>query len=276
MRTIHPSQVGLESRPTSAGRRQLPRWFGGTAVILIALGLWELGSVTGAIPPTMFPSMSATMVQLLGLFVTQAFWVGLWNTISSWALGLALTIVIAVPLGILLGSVRAARLSSRFLVDFLRSVPKIAILPIFVLLLGPNLEMKLLLIVYGAMWPVMLQTMYGVADVDKVIKDTAFTYRLSIFQRVVYVIAPSTLPYLLTGFRIATVSALLLAVSAEVLGSAPGLGLELILADLNGNMSLMYAYVLMLGLLGVAIHVGTGLLQRTLLRWHPSVRGDLK
>jgi ABC-type nitrate/sulfonate/bicarbonate transport system permease component len=117
-----------------------------------------------------------------------------------------------------------------------------------------------------------LQMIYGVRDTDKVLVDTMRSYRVPKWRAAAWVLFPSSLPYLITGIRISIVVGLLLAVSAEILGSAPGIGLELALAQTGGDLSLTYAYIVFIGLVGVVVDLLLRWGSRRLLFWHASVR----
>src|SRR5690606_17024948 len=134
----------------------------------------------------------------------------------------------------------------------------------------------LLIVVYGAFWQILVQVLYGVGDVDTVAMATARSYGFGWWQRVRDVVFPTMLPYLVTGVRLAAAVALILAVTAElVIGGSPGLGREIGLSRDAGLYPSTYALVLATGLLGVVINVGVRVVERRLLSWHQSVRGDV-
>ncbi|MCG2622982.1 ABC transporter permease subunit [Arthrobacter sp. I2-34] len=245
----------------------------GLAVIAAALGLWELSSVTGLLPGSAFPSMSATLPALATLLGSAGFWQAFGLTLGSWALGVLIAAAAAIPAGMLLGRIRFLYRSTRLAVDFLSTIPSVAMIPVIVLLFGATMEMKLVLIVYGAFWPILVQTAYGVRDTDRVLLDTARSYSLSRLTAAVFILVPTALPYVVTGLRISAVIGLLLGVSGEVLGSAPGLGLEMNMAQSGGDLPVTYAYVILIGLIGIAVDRGLNQVSRRVLYWHPSVRG---
>ncbi|MGI5143971.1 MULTISPECIES: ABC transporter permease [unclassified Streptomyces] len=244
------------------------------AVILGALLLWQFGSAEGFLPESAFPSMTGTLRTLVDLFGESQFWHSFGQTLISWVVGVAIAIALAIPLGLLLGRLPFLHVSSRLLIDFMRTIPSVAVIPLITLLFGATMEMKLILVVYGAFWPLLIQTIYGVHDADKVLMDTARSYRVSGWRRAVYVLFPSTLPYIVTGLRIAIVVGLLLGVSSEILGSAPGVGLDMAIAQNGGALELTYAYVAFIGLLGVAVNLALNSATKRILWWHTSVRGD--
>ncbi|WP_166879977.1 ABC transporter permease [Salinibacterium sp. ZJ450] len=242
--------------------------------MVVALVAWELGSVLGALPASVFPSMSETGGRLFGLFVDPEFWNSFRETLISWIIGVVAAAVLGLPVGILLGRVAFLYKSSRLLIDFLRTIPSVAVIPLLTLILGATMEMKVVLVIYGAFWPIALQTIYGVRDVDKVLMDTVRSYGIPRLRSALAVLLPAALPYLVTGLRISVVVGLLLAISGEILGSAPGIGLDMALAQTGGDVSLTYAYIVFIGLLGVTVDLLLNVMSRKVLFWHASVREE--
>src|SRR6185295_20071163 len=99
---------------------------------------------------------------------TGAFWTALLQTVRGWALGLGIATALAVPLGILLGSSDFAARAFRVPIEFLRPIPSAALIPVLFLTLGTNVKSEVFLATFGAFWPLLVQTIYGVRDVDPV------------------------------------------------------------------------------------------------------------
>jgi ABC-type nitrate/sulfonate/bicarbonate transport system permease component len=177
-------------------------------------------------------------------------------------------------LGLVIGMSPVLRRFTNSSIEFLRPIPSVALIPLAVLLFGIKIESSLLLIVYACFWQVLIQVLYGVADVDNVAMQTARSYGFSYVQRVRDVVFPTMLPYLMTGIRLAASVALILAITAELLIGSPGLGKEIALAQSGGAISGMYALILATGFLGVGINAITRVVEKRVLSWHPSVRGE--
>ena len=240
--------------------------------IAAALAFWELISRTGAISEKDLPSMSTSFSELWSLMQTSAFWAAFAETVRGWALGLGVAIVLAVPLGILLGSSDFAASAFRVPIEFLRPIPSAALIPLLFLSLGTNLKSEIFLAAFGAFWPLLVQTMYGVRDVDPVALDTARSFGLGRLERLYRIKLPSAVPYIATGIRISSTVALILAFTAELFMGLPGLGQAVNQASNYALTDQLYAYALATGFLGVAIHVATTTIERRALRWHPSQR----
>src|SRR5690606_8211267 len=149
------------------------------------------------------------------------FWDRLLQTVQSWLIGFAVATVIALPLGLVLASTRFLFRSTRLIIDFLRPIPPLAILPLAVLLLGSGTSMKVWLVAFSALWPMLFQTIYGAHDVDGVARDTARSYGLGRGAIYRHVVIPGALPYIATGVRLAATIALVVTIATElIVGSA--------------------------------------------------------
>jgi ABC-type nitrate/sulfonate/bicarbonate transport system permease component len=240
--------------------------------IAAALGIWELTSRTGVISQKDLPAMSTTFQELWSLVKTGDFWVAFVQTVRGWALGLGVATALAVPIGILLGSSDFAASAFRVPIEFLRPIPSAALIPLLFLTLGTTLKSEIFLAAFGAFWPLLVQTMYGVRDVDPVAVDTARSFGVGRVARLYRIKLPSAVPYIATGMRISSGVALILAFTAELFMGNPGLGQKVNFAQSFGLENQLYAYALATGFLGVAIHLVSTAAERRALRWHPSQR----
>ena len=243
--------------------------------VVAALLVWQFVSVTGIVDERDLPSMTTTVRELWHLMQTGTFWHQLLLTVRGWALGLGVATVLAVPIGIVLGSSDLAGRAFRVPIEFLRPIPSAALIPLLFLTLGTNLKSEVFLAAFGAFWPLLVQTMYGVRDVDPVALDTARSFGLGRLERMYRVTLPSTVPYIATGVRISSTVALILAFTAELFMGTPGLGHSLNYAETFGLNDQIYAIALATGFLGLAIHLGFTMLETRALRWHPSQRQEV-
>jgi ABC-type nitrate/sulfonate/bicarbonate transport system permease component len=258
------------------GPAQVRRAAGTVAVPLVsiaaALALWELISRTNTISQHDLPAMSTSFGALWDLLKTEAFWGALLHTVRGWALGLGVAAALAVPLGIALGSNDLAWRAVRVPVEFLRPIPSAALIPLLFLTLGTNLKSEVFLAAFGAFWPLLVQTIYGVRDVDPIALDTGRSFRLGRLERLYRITLPSSVPYIVTGVRISSTVALILAFTAELFMGTPGLGSKLNYVQSFGLTDQTYAYAVAIGFLGLAIHLAVSAFERRVLRWHPSQR----
>lgn len=268
-----PDRAGAAGRRGGRGLRQRASdWLLPVAGIAAVLVLLEAGSRTGVLPRESFPPVSEIYGSLLGLVTDSPLWVEVGRTMRGWAVGLLLAAVLAVPLGMLLGASRLAFQMTRLVIEFLRPVPSVALIPLAVLVFGVGQDMKVFLVAFACFWPILFQAIYGVQDVDPVARDTARSYGLPLLARFTRVTLPSAAPYIATGLRISSAIALILALTAELVVGAPGLGRAIVVSQISGSITQMYALILATGLLGWLLNTVFQAAERRLLRWHPSHR----
>ena len=274
-----PDPVALESaeRAGTPGRPRTPsrtRWVAPLVGTLVFLALLELAVRSGIIDSRLIPAPTEIAVTLYGEVQTSEFWIAVADTMRGWALGLGLAVVLAVPIGIIVGSSAFLYRSLRFIIDFLRPIPSIAILPLFMLVLGIEPALKVYITALAAFWPMFFQTVYGVRDVDPVARDTARSYGLGPFMRFIFISVPGATPFIATGLRLSASIALLLVVGTEMVVGLTGIGLEIITSQYAGQVTRMYSMVFASGLIGILIAMIFTRIERRTLRWHPSQRKE--
>lgn len=249
-------------------------------LVLGAIGLLGLILIVevvprvGILPRRFLPPSSEIGSALVDQFGQQGFWIALADTIEGWALGLFLAAVTGIIVGLGIGSSHFLRQLTASTIEFLRPIPSVALIPLAVLLFGTSLESKLLLVVYASFWPMLIQVLYGVQDVDPVAQETARAYRFGFWARMRYVTWPTALPYLMTGLRLSAAVALILAVTAELVIGIPGLGHRLAIAQSSGAIPATYALVVVAGIIGVVVNLLTRFVERRALNWHPAQRAE--
>lgn len=233
-------------------------------------GVGELAGRAGLIDQDLLPLPSTVLARAAGLLADGRFLGDVRTTLTTWMLGLAIAIAVAVPAGALLGALRPVEASVFPLVEFLRPIPSVSLIPLVLLMVHDDLTTKVAVACYAATWPVLINTMYGLRDVDPLAKETLRGFGfgpLSIMWRVQL---PSAAPFIATGVRLAASIALVVAVGAELIGGGTaGIGVFILRAGSGGGRpDLMIAATLWAGLLGLAINgLFTGA-ERRLFRWH--------
>ena len=247
--------------------------FRGAVGLLVFAAILEIVPRVGLVSPLYLPPLGVILVALAHELASATFWLALGLTLRSWALGLAIAVAAGTLLGIVIGSSESLRRLTASTIEFLRPIPSVALIPLAVLLYGSTIRSTLLLVVYASIWQVLIQVLYGVRDVDPVARQTAHSYRFGRLAEIRHVTWPTTLPYLMTGIRLSAAVALILTITSELIIGTPGLGKEIALAQSGGAVAVMYAYVIVTGLIGVAVNLAARVLERRAMAWHPSVRG---
>ncbi|WJK35092.1 ABC transporter permease [Solwaraspora sp. WMMA2065] len=262
-------------RAAPSRRRRPPTALLGVAGLAGLLVLVQVLPSTPLVSARYLPPATEILAALVELLGDGAFWSALRDTLTGWAIGLAIAVTAGIAFGVVIGSVPALRAVTASTIEFLRPIPSVALIPLAVLLYGTGLESTLLLVVYAAFWQVLVQVLYGVQDVDPVADETARSYGLGRWARIRHVVWPTSLPYVMTGVRLAAAVALVLAITAELVIGAPGLGSRIAVAQTSGAVDLMYALVVVTGLLGVGINLIARAVERRALSWHQSMRGEV-
>jgi ABC-type nitrate/sulfonate/bicarbonate transport system permease component len=258
-----------------ARRRPVPAAVLGLAGLAGLVLILELVPRVGLVDERFLPPVSQMMVALVEQLQTPEFWSSLGATVRGWAIGLAITCVAGVGLGILLGSIPLLRDLTASTIEFLRPIPSVALIPLAVLLFGTEPTSTLLLVVYASFWQMLVQVLYGVQDVDPVARETARSYRFSPLTTVRTVIWPTALPFVMTGFRLAAAVALVLEITGELIIGSPGLGNRIAVANTSGAVDTMYALVIVTGVFGVLVNVIARRFEHRVMHWHPSMRRDV-
>jgi ABC-type nitrate/sulfonate/bicarbonate transport system permease component len=238
------------------------------------LTVFELAPRVSVLPRSSFPPVSEIFAALADLSTTTELWTAVRQTFDAWAWAMVIATSLGVPVGLAMGASRAINLLFRVTVEFLRPIPSVALIPVLILIYGSQPAMKVALASFGATFPLLFQAMYGIADVDPVAKDTGRAFGMNGFVRLRRIVLPSCAPYLATGLRISASIALILVITGEYVGGAPGLGELVFVAENSGAHERMYALILMAGLLGMALNLGFHVVERRVLSWHPSQRVD--
>jgi ABC-type nitrate/sulfonate/bicarbonate transport system permease component len=262
-------------RPAGRPRRlalRVPDWILPWASVVGVLALFDVLPRIGLLPRDHFPPISETLGTLFEQLGDASFWEAVGNTLQGWALGLGIAAALAIPIGIVIGSNRLLYRAMRGLIEFLRPIPSVALIPLAILIYGTGLQSKVFLAAFASFWQLLVATLYGVQDVDPVATDTARSFGFSRAQRLFRVTLPSAVPYIATGLRIASAVSLILTVTAELVIGSAGLGRSINVARSGGNVELMYALIIATGVMGVLLNTIFVRTERRVLRWHPSQR----
>jgi NitT/TauT family transport system permease protein len=241
----------------------------GAVGVVGAVAVIELVSRTGLVDETALPPASTIVARAVEQLGDAAFRNGLAATLGAWAGGMLIAIAVAVPLGLALGSIRWLGAACRVVVELMRPIPSVALIPLAIVIFASTTNVKMSLIVYAATWPILINTLYAMRDVDPLAKDTLRSFgfgRLAVLWRVT---VPSAAPFVTTGIRISASIALVVVISAELFAGGGGLGTYLSETQSGGGRTdLLLAGALWAGVIGLIINVALVRAERTAFRWH--------
>ena len=251
-------------------RLQALRWL----CVLALLAACEAAGRSGLVDRSVLPPMTAIGRALVTDVAAGEVLPHVGHTLRSYAQGFGLALLLGILAGVMMGAIPRCHRAGRVLLEFLRPIPSVAVLPIAILLLGIGFAMRTAVVCYAALWPILLNTMYGIYDVEPAYVDTARTFgrrRGAILRAVIF---PAALPYIVTGARIASATALILAVTAEMVAGSNGLGYYVKSAELSLRIEEMYGGILLTGTLGYLLNVAFIRLETALLGWHRGFIGQ--
>jgi NitT/TauT family transport system permease protein len=242
----------------------------GAVGIVGAAAVGELVVRTGIVDASALPAPSTVLARAAGLLVDSEFLSAVGATLQAWAGGLLIAVLVAVPAGFLLGSVPWLGTASRAVVELMRPIPSVALIPLAILAFPSIIQMKIALIVYAAVWPVLINTLYALRDVDPLQKETLHSFGFGRLATLWWISLPSAAPFILTGVRVAASVALIVVISTELLsGGDNSIGVYLVQTQsTGGHTDLMLAGAFWSGVLGLAINAGLVWLERRTLPWH--------
>ena len=187
--------------------------------------------------------------------------------------GWALAVLIGVPLGILIGRSRNLSDLVNPALQFLRAIPGPALIPIFIILLGTESTMRVTLIAFGSVWPILLNTIEGTRTVDPVQLDTVQAFRIPRHARLWRVVLPAALPKIFAGMRVSLALAVILMVVSELVASTSGIGYRIQNAQIMFLLTDMWCGIVLLALIGYALNWLFLKFEKRVLGWHRGARG---
>lgn len=182
--------------------------------------------------------------------------------------GLLIAIVLGIALGFLIGSSPILRRLTEPVLELFRAIPPPILVPILMLLVGVNDSMKVLVIVSGCIWPILLNTIEGVRSIDEVLSETARVYGIEGSSRITMLTLPAASPFYVAGIRQALSIGLILMVISEMFASSSGLGFTIVSFQRSFAVPEMWTGIVLLGLIGVLLAAGFSLAEKRVLRWY--------
>jgi len=249
------------------GRRLL-----GAVVFGAALGIWEAWARSE--PSFLFPPVTAVLERAWQVWPTTDFLTSVAASLERLAAGYALGAGIGIAAGLLMGSLRAARRTLEPLVEFLRVVPPVAIVPAVIVVLGLGNGMRIAVIAFAVCFPVLVNTVEGVRAVAPETRDTAAMLHLGLAETIFRIYLPAALPSIVAGLRVALSIGVIMVVISEFVGASDGIGHYILFQQSQFNVPEMYGGILFLGLLGYVLNRLFLLVEDHLLSWHFRAAGE--
>jgi sulfonate transport system permease protein len=247
-------------------------WPGLLVFVLVGLA-WEIVIRSGWVEYEYLPAPSAIGSGLLELATEGSLAPDLVHTLLAVAIGWSVAMVVGLTLGFLLGLSPTARRYSLASIEVLRPMPGVAFAPVGLLLFGFSLQTEMVVTILPVLWPVLVNTMGGVAAVHPRLYDVSRTFRLTRAQTIRTIILPAAMPSIVVGARISLGLALVLAVVAEMIGNPEGLGYGIVREQQALRPDRMFAYIVVVGFVGIALNAAMIFITETLFVSSRQLRG---
>jgi len=250
-----------------AAARRIGGLFWSYGAILLFLLAWQLASELNVVDSSVIPPFTRVVGAMVHGFVDGGLLDNMLISLRRSGIAFGIAVALAIPLGLFMGTFRRFESFIDALVQMFRQTSALAIYPIFILLLGLGETSKITIICWAAFFPLLLNTISGVKLVDARLIEMARVFgasRREVFRRVVL---PAAAPSIFVGLRLSATTSLLLLVAAEMIGAKQGLGFLIINAQYNFEIPLMFASIVLLAMIGLAVNYALLLLQRWVCRW---------
>jgi ABC-type nitrate/sulfonate/bicarbonate transport system permease component len=251
------------------------------AVLAAAVGAWQLTADGGGnayyLPPSVvIPAMYRLWFDGPAghLWLTPDATANLLPSLGRMLAGLAIACVVGISAGIAIGRSAVVSDLAEPAVHFVRAIPPPMLVPVFLYVLGIGTPMEIWAIVFGVVWPVLINAIDGARHVHPGHLETARAFRVPPAHRLTRIILPAAAPKIFAGLRIGVALALVMMVVSEFVGSLNGIGGEVVTAQASGEIPVMWAVIVMLGLLGVVLNLLLAVAERRVLAWQPPAHGE--
>lgn len=233
---------------------------------LVLVGTWWFASADSV--SFYFPPLSTIAAEFKGIWLFHGIRSEIFPSVARLFLGFGIAVLAGVSLGLLLGSVRWLENAVRPIIEFLRATPGIVVLPVMMLLLGVGTSMKVALIALVTTWPILLNTIDGVRSVEPVLLDVAASYRLTLADRLRYIVLPNASPQIFAGARTALAIGVVAMVISEMVGTPGGIGYFILSSQREFNIPAMWTGIIALGIVGYLLNKLFGFVENRVLSWH--------
>ncbi|MDR1160198.1 MAG: ABC transporter permease [Syntrophomonadaceae bacterium] len=246
----------------------LKKIFVSAIAILIFIALWEAASRLRLVStPAFFPPASKIFLALGQELISGKLWPNIAISLTRSFLGFFFGLMIAIPLGLAIGWFKNFGILVNPLLQVFRNMPTLALLPVFVMFFGIGEVSKIIVIMWGALWTTLLNTIAGVRSVDPQLIKAAKAMGTGSVRLFGSVVLPASLPFIFTGVRMSATFSILILIAAEMMGANSGLGYAMFFYQANFKIPQMYAYIVVMATFGTIINFVLEAVERRSFRW---------
>jgi NitT/TauT family transport system permease protein len=267
--------ASISAAPRRAVHRTAVHTLQGLVGVVVFGAVWQVLANRHFVLPDYFPTATRTLHTSVTLLAHRDFLLAIRDTLRAMLEGLLLATAIAVPAGVVIGRSEHVYRVTRTVIELLRPISAVALAPLAILVFKTGLAPTIFLVVWTSVWPVLVNTIYGMRDLDPVAYDTARAFgfgRIAILFRVAL---PNAASYVVTGVRISIGIALAVAIAGEmVAGGGQGIGGWIGKESASGSLVPIYAGAVVVGVIGYLINRSLEIAERRALGWHESLRTE--
>lgn len=239
------------------------------AIPIVAISLWWFLSADSTSP--FFPPLSRILEKFQENWLFEGVVPHVLPSLGRMLAGYAIAIVVGVAVGVVCGRVKPIYQALSPFVHLGRAIPAAALLPVAMTIFGIGDLMKVMLIAFVCMFPVLLNTIDAVGSVDRGLEDTSRIFQFTAWQRLTRILLPFAAPRIFAGARIALSIALIMMIISEMLAATNGIGYATLLAQQKFQLSDMWAGMILLGVIGIILSAVFVVVQRLVIRWNPNL-----
>jgi ABC-type nitrate/sulfonate/bicarbonate transport system permease component len=245
------------------------------AVVVLALPLalfaaWWFGSAGSQ--SFYFPPLQTILQTFVKLWLSPDALPNVGPSLARFAIGYLASAFLGIAVGIPIGASRNLRMTLEPVLEFLRAIPPPVLVPVLILFAGIGDEMKTLVIIFGCIWPVLLNTVAGVRALDEVLAETVRSYRIGAVARLWHFVLPGASPQIFTGLRQSLSIGIILMVVSEMFATSNGIGFSLVQYQRTFAIPEMWSGIILLGLIGIAFALVFRAVESWLLGWYHGLR----
>ena len=259
------------------------RWFRlksrsllGLAPIFAILLVWQILPQLKIVNPVFLPPISSILYVIYQSLATQGirstFVINFVFTVERAISGFLIACAIGVPLGIAIGSSKSVKRLAEPTIEIFRPLPPVVLIPFFILVFGINQSMYLAFIAFGAIWPILVNSIDGSRGVEPQMLDVAKVLKINRLGRFFKIRLPASSPFIVSGMRVGLLLSLLVAVAIEMVAGHNGLGYLVIYAQEESDVKTLYAVIILMAITGYVFNLLFVRTENYLMRWHKLFR----
>jgi NitT/TauT family transport system permease protein len=266
--SVDESKPLTTNRLWQSARETVSNWLGviGVAVFFLA---WELATRFELINPFYFPPISKILLKGYELFANGSIWEHMWFSLTNFSIGFVVSAVLGVVIGVPMGWYRTVHKAFDPLLSGIYATPLIALLPLIIMMFGLGSISKIIMTILAAVFPILINTMVGIANTDTRLITMARAFGARDSQIFMKVSLPGSLPYIVAGMRVALGRALVYIVVAEQYGAATGLGYLSSVAAQRFQMAAMFVPIIIIAAMGAGLNETLKSFEHRLDKWKP-------